>query len=323
MPRSLPRTAKFSRRAIGALVVALLLGNGVAWYQLEVKAGRPPAFSRGGSFASGAAAAAELPSTSTTTTSAPPGDVTTAVPAPVVTTPTTAIPAPANSYAPSHVTAVSAGAPARAGVVPALGTYTWKVVGSEGATGFGKRTLPETATIVAHAGEQGQVVLDTTYSEDHQERLIVGDQGGSLVATYEGGQVRFGPMTQTNSGTYQPGMAYVPADLRAGAVTRGTTKVLDDKGAVQRTESWTLTVVQRTTIPVIGVPTQVWELVLERQTAAGSGQQVHRVRREWFDPNRHSVVRYRDTMHGQQRYGGVTFTFDSDLTADLVRYTAR
>jgi hypothetical protein len=261
----------------------------------------------------------EAPSTTTSTT-APPDTVTTATPPTV--TPTTEIPAPANSYAPSHVTAVSTAEPARPGITPALGTYTWKVAGTEGATGFGKRSFPSTATVVAHAADKGQVVLDTTYSEDHHERLIVGDQGGSLVATYEGGQIRFGPMAQTNAGTYQPGMAYIPADLRAGAVTKGTTKVLDDKGGVERTEAWTLTAVGRTTIPVLGIATQVWEVVLERQTTAGSGQQVHRVRRQWFDPNRRSVVRYRDTMHGQQHYGGITFTYDSDLTADLTGYRA-
>jgi hypothetical protein len=33
-------------------------------------------------------------------------------------------------------------------------------------------------------------------------------------------------------------------------------------------------------------------------------------------------VRYTDTMHGQQHYGGVTFTYDSDLTADLAGFQA-
>ncbi|MCU1375028.1 MAG: hypothetical protein JWO68_2314 [Actinomycetia bacterium] len=310
MPRFLPTPT----RSLGALVVVLLVANGGAWYQLGVRSQRGPSFSRGGSFLSAGAAAR----VATTTTSAPPVTTAAATTAP----PTTARPAPANSYAPDHVTAAAAARPDQPGVVPALGTYRWRVVGHESATGFGSRQLPAQATQVAHAGDDGQVVLDTTYSQDHQERLIVGDRGGALAASYEGGQVRFGPMAQANSGSYRPTMTYVPADLRPGAITRGTTQVLDDEGGVQRVEDWTVTVVQRTTIPVLGTPTAVWEIVLERQTEAGSDQQVHRVRRQWWDPNRRGVVRYQDTTHGQQRYGGITFTFDSDLTADLTGYTA-
>jgi hypothetical protein len=303
-------------KVTGVTVGLLLLANGAAWYQLEVRADRPPSFSRGGRFAAASATPDAAPTTTSTTT--PRGTVTTAPPPSVAQS-------AAGSYAPAQLSGRSTGAPSpgQGGVLPAAGTYTWKVDGTEGATGFGSRRLPDRATIVAHPGagaDAGRVVLDTTYSEDHQERLIVADQAGSLVATYEGGQVRFGPMAQTNTAAYDPAMNYIPADLRASAVTKGTSKGLDGSGKVQRTEAWTLTVVGRTTIPVLGVQTEVWEIVLQRDTLPGSGQEVHRTRRQWWDPNRRMVVRYRDTMHGQQRYGGVTFTFDCDLTADLLGY---
>src|SRR4051794_31605746 len=98
MPRSLPRSSKFSRRLLSGAVVALLVANGGAWYQLEVRARRGPSFSQGGSFAAAASAATVEPSpTTTTSTTAPPGPATTA-PAPAPST--TVIAAPANSYAP-------------------------------------------------------------------------------------------------------------------------------------------------------------------------------------------------------------------------------
>lgn len=304
----------------GVTVALLLVANGAAWYQLEVRSKRPPSFDRGGAFAA-AAASTEVPVAVPTTSSS-----STVGPSATASAPPPSVPdAPAGSYAPARVTAVSTGAPApgSGGVLPAPGTYTWKVDGKEGATGFGSRRLPDRMTMVAHAGsgtDSGRVVVDTAYSGDHQERLILAEQAGSLVATYEAGQVRFGPMAQTNSAAYDPPMGYVPADLHPGAVVKGTTRGLDGDGNVERTEAWTLTVVGRTTISVVGTPTEVWEIVLQRDTLAGSSQEVHRTRRQWWDPNRRSVVRYRDTMHGQQRYGGVTFTFDSDLTADLLAY---
>lgn len=48
-------------------------------------------------------------------------------------------------------------------MLPAVGTYTWRVNGTESATGFGSRSLPATAKTVAHT-EGNDVVLDTTYS---------------------------------------------------------------------------------------------------------------------------------------------------------------
>jgi hypothetical protein len=311
-------------RALAVFVVVLLAAGAAGWYQVAVRSTRPPNFAQGGRFAQAASSTAAQPLTANVGAA---GSVQPdAAPAPST---------PANSYAPGRITAV-AGAPApatptagsgaspAASVVPAAGTYTWRVDGTEGATGFGSRPLPSSMTVVAHGDKgiaPGQIVLDTTYSSDHQERLIVGEQSGALVSVFEGGQVRFGPMAQTNSGRYAPPIVLVPADLHDGAVTKGTTNVKDGSGKVERIEDWTLSVVHRTTIPVAGVPTSVWELVLERNTRPGSDQQVHRVIREWWDPNRRSLVRYHDTMHGEQHYAGVAFTYDSDITADFVKYT--
>lgn len=312
------KRSKVTRRVGAVLVAALLVGDTAAWYQLAVRSKRAPSFDRGGAFVAAAGpSAVPRPNASTGPASSSPAP--TAAPSAPSSAP------PPNAYAPASLTALSTGTPARPGVLPAPGTYQWTVDGHESATGFGSRALPSTMTMVAHAGDgadAGHVVLDVTYSSDHQERLIVADHGGALDATYEAGQVRFGPMAQSNSGSYDPAMTYVPADLHPGAVTHGASAVKDDAGGVERTEDWTLTVAQQTTIPVSGTPTRVWEIVLERTSRPGSSQSVHRVRRQWWDPNRKSVVRYRDTMHGEQKYGGVTFTYDSDLTAELARYTS-
>lgn len=308
-----------TRRALAFVVVALLAGEAAAWYQVAVRSTRPPHFAVGGAFAQARTATTAVRSVSV-------GAAGSAV------TDTERVQAvPANSYTAGQITAVAGSPPpatadggeAAAVITPAPGTYTWRVDGTEGATGFGSRRLPSSMTVVAHGDKglaPGQIVLDTTYSSDHQERRIVGGENGALVMAFEGGQVRFGPMAQSNSGGYTPPMVLVPAELHPGAVTRGSTNVKDASGGVERIEDWTLTVVQRTTIPVVGITTPVWELVLERASRPGSDQQVRREIREWWDPSRRSLVRYHDTMHGEQHYAGVAFTYDSGITADLVRY---
>ncbi|MBV9253084.1 MAG: hypothetical protein JO054_02535, partial [Actinobacteria bacterium] len=54
----------------------------------------------------------------------------------------------------------------------------------------------------------------------------------------------------------------------------------------------------------------------------GSSQSVTRSRTYWFDPARHLWVKYTEKMHGQQSFGGITFTYDDNLTATLRSFTA-
>src|SRR5437879_13791760 len=122
-------------RKLAVAVVVLLVLNAAAWYQLAVRARRPPSFDRGGRFA-----VATRPATVegiTTTTTASPTTAAAVAPAPTSTT----VAAPANSYAPGHVSAVATGVAASPGVLPPLGTYRWRVSGTEAACGFGSRAF--------------------------------------------------------------------------------------------------------------------------------------------------------------------------------------
>src|SRR5207248_6285621 len=135
------------------------------------------------------------------------------------------------------------------------GAYTYQVHGTEAATGFGSRSFPPTATLVAHRDTgtpADQVVLDLTYSSDHTERAIAAADGTGLGFVYEAGQVRFGPMAQTNEGDYRPAMVQVPFPLAAGTSRTGHSQVVDSNGGIQRTEAWTAAITGQATLTIAG-----------------------------------------------------------------------
>src|SRR5436305_8481328 len=118
-------------RFLAVTVVALLVCDAAAAYQVGVRATRPPSFRRGGRFLEAAGAkpeAAVVPGDSPTTTSAP--ATTSDPPAPPDRTATTrARAAGVTATAPGAPAPARAGAPGAAG--PASGTYTWDVSGTE------------------------------------------------------------------------------------------------------------------------------------------------------------------------------------------------
>jgi len=313
------------QRTVAGISAVLLLAGGVAGYQVGVRAKRPPHFARGGKFL------ATAPSSPSPGTGLAPSTVpaTTALPTTVgarslaaqppttartTTMPPTSLPAPAGAAAP---------APEPASGLPQLGTYTYQVTGTESATGFGSRDFPKTATVVAHRDDglpASQVVFDLTYSSDHTERAIAAYDGDGVSFVYEAGQVRFGPMAQTNQGDYQPAMTQVPLPLTAGVKRSGDTKVTDSGGAAERSESWTATVTGQDTVIVAGAAVATRVVRLERTSDPGSSQTVHRVRTYWYDPARRLWVKYTEQMHGEQHYGGVAMTYDDNLTATLSGY---
>src|SRR5918996_5415869 len=133
-------------------------------------------------------------------------------------------------------------APAR----PALGNYTYAVDGEEGATAAGSRRFPEQMTTVVHGGPglaPDELVFDITYSQEHVEREIVAYRGDGVYFTFEGGQVRFGPGTQTSEADYDPPMLQIPWPLEPGATRTGVSEAKRDDGSVVRTEDWKATVV--------------------------------------------------------------------------------
>jgi hypothetical protein len=312
-------------RFLAVAVAALLVCDAAAAYQVGIRAQRPPSFRRGGRFleASGDQATAQVsPADVTTTTS-----VLTAAAAPPSTsggrtsTPRSAAADPSAVRSPTA--GASSGVGAAAAVLPATGSYTWAVSGTESASGFGSRDFPPTMTMVAHR-DQGlkpeEIVLDSTYSSNHSEREIVGYEANGIFFDFEGGQVRFGPSAQTNQGDYRPPMLQVPLPLAAGVVRTGTTQVLASDGSTERTENWTVRILGQETIQVGGVSVPTWKITVDRH-GSGGNQKVDRSRVLWFDPGRHLWVKYTEKMHGQQSYG-ITFTYDEDVTATLQSFAA-
>jgi hypothetical protein len=313
-------------RFLAVAVAGLLVCNAAAAYQVGVRAKRPPSFRKGGRFLQALGgqpeqAVAQGDGTTTTTTAsaaAPDSSSTTGG----RTTTTRARTATANAALSGSSVPVTGAAPPPS-TMPAPGTYTWSVSGTESASGFGSRDFPPTMTMVAHRDpglKPEEIVLDSTYSSSHSEREIVGFEGDGVYFDFEGGQVRFGPSAQTNQGDYRPPMLQVPLPLSAGVTRTGTTQVLASDGSVQRSENWTVKVVDLETIQAGGTSVPTWKITVDRH-GSGGNQSVDRSRVLWYDPARHLWVKYTEKMHGQQNYG-ITFTYDENVTATLQAFTA-
>ena len=314
-------------RFLSLAVAALLVSDAAAAYQVGVRAKRPPAFRKGGRFLEALGDQPGVPSapgntTTTSTAVAPATDSTSASSAQTPTTRPRTASADASLSSASRPTGGGSNASSK-GPLPATGTYTWAASGTESASGFGSRDFPPTMTMVAHkdAGlRPEEIVLDSTYSSNHSEREILGVESDGIYFDFEAGQVRFGPSAQTNQGDYRPPMLQVPFPLAAGVVRTGTSKALASDGSTQRTENWTVKVIDQEMIQAAGVSVLTWKITIDRH-GSGSNQQVDRSRVLWYYPARHLWVKYTEKMHGQQNYG-ITFTYDENLTATLHSFTA-
>jgi hypothetical protein len=307
------------RRAISVAAVLLLLFGAAGAYQL----GRPKhaKFRRGGAFAAtrirdrvdavGPAASSDTP----------PIDIS-GVPdfsAAARSTPTTAKTAAVSTTVPATTTAAAT----QSGPL-ALGTYAYALKGSESATGFGSRQYPSEMTIAAHAAPgvaKDQAVLDLFFSSQHQERDIVAYRGDSIAFTFEGGSITFGPATQTSEADYVPAMTQIPLPLRAGDTRAGTTEAKAKNGSVSRVEDWTVRVVGQETLTIAGKSIPTWVVTTERKTRPGSADQATRSRTYWYDPARRVWVKWKETMHGERKTIGFTFTYDTKYEAVLARFT--
>jgi hypothetical protein len=326
-----------------------LLAAGIIGYKLLDKG--PPSFRRGGDFAiagppSSTTTFTADPSTTTTIPAAVPG---TAAPAPSSTTTTrrpstsattvttrraattattraTSGPAPtATVTGPTQTTPAPdpRAAPAGPGK-PALGTYTWKVDGTEGASFVGSRRFPEQMTMVVHAGagvEADQLVFDLTYSDKHAERQIVGFRNDGIYFDFEGGSVTFGPRTETSQADYEPPIVQIPLPLQPGLSRTGVTKAKGANGGVSRTEDWKTTVIGQEPVTVAGTTVNAWKVEVQRKFRPGTPDQGHRNRTMWFDPARNIWVKFVEVFHGERHQAGFSFTYDSNVTAVLAGYT--
>jgi hypothetical protein len=297
------------RRALGSAVVALLVLDVVAAFQLGVRAQRAPSFRRGGSFA---AARADLPadrplpyapaapSTTASTAPLPAPSIAGAPSTSAAAAPTTTVPGAASPVAAAAATAV----------VPAPGTYTYAVDGSESATGFGTRTLPETMTMTVNADPDGDAatrVLDLRFSAQHEEREIATFGPDGVAFVFEAGSVTFGPYTRTSEADYDPPMLQVPGSLAPGVVVQGTTD------ASSRVEDWTVTVEGTERVGAY----DTWVVRIDRQSQPGSSEEVQRTRRYWFAPALGIWVKWTEELHASQTMAGATFGYACEYTAIL------
>jgi hypothetical protein len=203
-------------RFLGVAVAGLLVFDAAAAYQVGVRARRPPSFRKGGRFLEAGGGRPQEPVTegdATTTTSTAGAESSSSTGGRTTTTRSKTAAASAALASSSSRTGAPASSSAAGSTLPANGTYTWNVSGTEAASGFGSRSFPPTMTMVAHRDpglKPEEVVLDSTYSSNHTEREIVAVESTGIYFDFEGGQVRFGPSAQTNQGDYNPPLLQVP-----------------------------------------------------------------------------------------------------------------
>jgi len=208
---------------------------------------------------------------------------------------------------------------------PAVGTYTYTVDGTEGASFVGTRKMPSTMTMVVHAGPgvaADQLVFDITYSDKHAEREIVGFRNDGVYFDFEGGSVTFGPRTETSQADYQPPILQVPLPLQAGLSRTGVSKAQNADGSLSRTEDWKATVLGQEAVTVGGATVNAWKIDLQRKFRPGTPDQGYRNRTYWFDPARNIWVKYTEVFHGERHVAVGSFSYDSNITATLASFAA-
>lgn len=326
-----------SVRRLGTATAVLLLLGVAATYQVGVRSRRPPSFEVGGTFAD----PADFPPAGTEGRPYPYGDASTATPvAPEVLLPALP-PEPVTTAPPGTITPSSTSTPTKAAAAtkgpatppttrqpagpirPAAGTYTYAVKGSEGATGAGSRSFPPAASVAVHHDPTvgpDELVHDIRLSGQHEEREVIryGEQG--LAFSFEAGSITFGSATQASQATYKPPMVQIPWPLRAGLTVTGASDAVAGSGQVTRTETWAARVVGQEVLTVLGQPHATWIVDVQRTTKPGSAEQVHRVRRYWYDPALGVWVRWTERFHGERNLL-ITFSYDADYRADLTGFT--
>jgi len=206
-----------------------------------------------------------------------------------------------------------AGPVATSNVSPAAGTYSYAITGHETATGFGRRDFPATMTVAVHGDPSiaaNEVVLDLHFSDQHNEREVLGYVDESVALDYEAGSITFGPMTQTSEADYAPPIPQVVSQLRSG-----TSAAKNSDGSVGRTEDWTATPKGTEDITVEGRVAHCAVVEVDRKTRPGSSDQETRKTTYWYDPSRRLWVKWSVTMHGERAFPAFTFTYDEEFTA--------
>ena len=312
-PAAKPVYTRGLRRA-GFAAVIIVLASSALLYQNNIRAARPPDFTRGGPFAS------REPVLNAITLEGSPS------PQPGLGT----LHSSATLTAPSHRDFFRPVAPG-AFTFPELGTYVYDVKGSERATAFGTRDYPPEMQMTVHRPETqssseptlkpDELDFDLNFSSNHEEREIVAYRATGIMFTYEAGSITFGPgFTQSSQATYDPPMTQILVPLKAGAKVSGTSEARDPtSGTVTRTEDWTVEVLRQEAIKVLGKATVTWVVKIDRQSRPGTSEQDTRSRTYWFDPARRIWVKWSEIFDGSQDVGPGAFDYHTEFTATLKR----
>lgn len=334
-------------RWLAVVVGVVLVAAGLSAYQLGVRQHRPPHFARGGAFLGAGAGGTNTKQSATATANAggratPAQDNTVTHPGagaprqPAAVTSGTETASAGSATAPAAAatddqanggtaangtSAATAAGAATATALPALGTYTYDITGQESITGFGTRSFPPTMTATVH-GASGlqpyEVDVDLHFSDQHNERDILGYRSNGVNLDYEAGSISFGPMTQTSEDDYDPPITLIPQPSAVGT-TRTGSSTAELNGKVDRVEDWTTKVTGTQVLDIEGRPVQCIVVQVHRQTTPGSGDQETRSTTFWYAPALRLWVKWTQTMHAQRNYG-VTFTYDESFTATLAGY---
>ena len=298
-------------RSAGIVATLVVFASSAMLYQTNVRADRTPEFTRGGAFAG------DLTDPSIRDLS-----IQTAAPrtsgqsrsSAVLTAPRT--PGPGEPGGPSGIP------------LPVVGRYIYDVDGYEQATAFGRRDYAPQMSMTVHRTQPNQpnvpklrddeVIFDLYFSDDHEEREIVAYRDTGIVFTYEAGSVTFG-FTQTSEATYDPPMLQIPIPLSDSSSRTGTSVARDSSGNVTRTEDWTVSVVGREDLEILGRTVPTWVVQIQRQSQPGSSERVTRTRKYWFDTERVLWVKWEEQFSGSQDVGPGSFTYGTRFTATLNR----
>jgi len=301
-----------SMRVAAAVATFIFFASATMLYQTNVRADRPPEFGRGGAFAGDLTDPRALQDLSLTT--AEPGAALRRRSTAVLTAPDTPGPGQPGS---------GDGIP-----LPIFARYVYDVDGYEQATPFGQRDYPSEMTTTVHRTQptdpsvpqldEDEVIFDLYFSEDHEEREIVAFRPEGIVFTYEAGSVTFG-FTQTSEATYDPPMLQIPVPLAEGARHTGTSVAKNNAGDVTRTEDWTVAVLGREDVEILGQTVPTWVVQIDRQSKPGSSERVTRTRKYWFDTERVLWVKWEERMNGSQDVGPGSFSYSTNFTATLDR----
>jgi hypothetical protein len=199
--------------------------------------------------------------------------------------------------------------------LPATGTYTYAVDGTESTTGFPSRHLPATMTLtIARAGND--VTFTSQFSAQHAERDVLRYSTDGVALTQETRNATFGSTTRSTDARFEPAVRALVLPATKGAAASGASTARDSGGVTAWQEDWHVTDVAAKTLTLAGKPVDTWEVTITRASRPGSADQFHETRTYWYDLTRGLWVRWDETVHATHAQG-LTVAYDLTFSASL------